>query len=138
MMAVTDAKDKLDPAGPYGEYSCRIQAVVPMYGVHDIPVHARMKGNQLSESDEELCRQASPVTWVTADDPPALILHGTKDATVPVRQSNILHESLTTANVPSKLLVIDGAAHSFHLQPEQQDLRTPVVEFFDKHLKQTR
>ncbi len=30
ILATTDAGDKLDPDGPYGEFSCRIQAVVPM------------------------------------------------------------------------------------------------------------
>mgnify|MGYP001080206542 CR=1 FL=1 len=37
--------------------------------------------------------------------------------------------------VPSELIVIEGAPHSFHLQPKQRDLRTDVLTFFDKHLK---
>ncbi|MCA9137727.1 MAG: alpha/beta hydrolase [Planctomycetales bacterium] len=135
MMAVTDTGDGLDPAEPYGEYSCRIQAVVPMYGVHDLSVHAEMKGHALNEDDMALCRQASPATWVTSDDPPALILHGTKDALVPVEQSNILQNRLESANVVSQLIVIDGAPHSFHLQPKQRDLRPDVISFFDRHLR---
>lgn len=137
VLAVTAASDKLDPDGPYREFSSRVQAVVPMYGVHDIPEHARVKGNEQSEADIELCRQASPVTYVTSDDPPALILHGTKDATVPVQQSRILHASLQAAKVPSELIVIEGAPHSFHLQPSQRDLRPKVIGFFGRHLKRT-
>jgi len=135
MLAVTDADDGLDPEGPYGDQSCRIQAVVPMYGVHDIPVQARLRGNMLTEADEKLCRQASPVTYITSDDPPALILHGTKDALVAVEQSSILQARLEAARVPSELIVIEGAPHSFHLQPKERDLRPAVIEFFNRHLK---
>jgi len=135
MMAVTESSDMLDPFGPYSKHSSRIQAVVPMYGVHDVTRRARAKGSELSESDAELCRQASPVSYVTSDDPPALILHGTEDALVPVEQSRILHASLKAAYVPTELIVIEGAPHSFHLQPKQRDLRHKVTAFFDKHLK---
>ncbi len=138
MLAVTDGKDDIRAAGPYSGFSSRVQAVVPMYGVHDVVVQARLKGNTLSAADEELCRHASPVTWITPDDPPALILHGTKDALVPVSQSELLHKRLMKAGISSKLVVIDGAPHSFHLQPKQRDLRQTVVEFFDRHLKQGR
>lgn len=138
MMAVTSDKDQLDSDGPYGEFSCRIQAVVPMYGVHDLLVVAKRKGESLSPDDEQLCKQASAVTWITVDDPPALILHGTRDALVPVKQSHILHNRLKAAKVPSQLIIIDGAPHSFHLQPKQRDLRPAVIEFFDRHLKPTR
>lgn len=135
MMATTDESDGLDPDGPYAEHSCRVQAVVPMYGVHDVLVQASEKGNTITKSGEALCRNASPVTWVSSDDPPALILHGTKDALVPVEQSTIIHKRLMKAGVESKLVVIDGAPHSFHLQPKQQDLRSTVCEFFDRHLR---
>lgn len=134
MMAVTDADDGLDPIEPYGKFSCRIQAVVPMYGVHDLPIQAETKGTVLTDDDRALCRQASPVTWITPDDPPALILHGTKDALVPVEQSTLLDERLRAAKVPSKLIVIENAPHSFHLQPKQQDLRPDVISFFDRYL----
>ena len=136
MMAVTDTDDDLDPTGPYSDQSCRIQAVVPMYGVHDVSTQARRKETSISDADERLYRNASPITWITPDDPPALILHGTKDALVPVEQSQILHDRLNTAKVPSRLIIIEGAPHSFHLQPKQQDLRETVIVFFDRHLKQ--
>ena len=36
MVALTGAKDGLDPAGPYGEFSCRVQAAVDLYGPADL------------------------------------------------------------------------------------------------------
>lgn len=134
MLAVSDAKDDLDPKGPYAEYSCRIQAVVPMYGVHDVVRQAQLRGNEMTRNELARCRQASPISYVSPDDPPALILHGTKDALVPVEQSRILHEALQKAKVPSQLLIVEGAPHSFHLQPKQLDLRATVTHFFRQHL----
>jgi dipeptidyl aminopeptidase/acylaminoacyl peptidase len=135
MLAFTDDSDGLEPAGPYKSLSSRVQAVVPMYGVHDVVRRAYARGSELSEFDAELCRQASPVTYITADDPPALILHGTADSTVSVKQSTLLHARLKSSYVPASLIVLEGAPHSFHLQPEQRDLRKKVISFFDQHLK---
>lgn len=47
----------------------------------------------------------------------------------------IVHDRLSKAGISSQLLVIDGAPHSFHLQPKQRDLRPVVIKFFDQHLK---
>jgi acetyl esterase/lipase len=135
MLATTDAEDGLDGQGLYDDQSSRIQAVVPMYGVHDVVRQAQTKQNRMSEADESICRAASPITYITADDPPALILHGTRDALVPVEQSQILHDRLQAANIQSRLVIIPGAPHSFHLQPRERDLRELVIEFFDQHLK---
>ncbi len=138
MLGLTASGDGLDPKAPYGEFSCRVQAIVPMYGGHDLV--ARSKGKKrweaMSASDRELCQSASPVTYASNDDPPTLILHGTADTTVPVSQSQRLHETLRKAGVSTELVIVKDALHSFHLQPKQRDLRPLVIEFFDKHFKQ--
>ena len=118
----------------YAEFSSRVQAVVPMYGVHDVLLRAQQGNKALTDEETKLLRAASPVTYITADDPPTLILHGTKDDLVPVEQSEILQKQLTAAKVSSELLVIEGAPHSFHLQPQQKDLRPVVIKFFNQHL----
>ena len=135
-LATTDRRDGLDPEGPYANISCRIQAAIPMYGVHDILQQARLHGSfdAMTDKERELCQNASPITYVSPDDPPTLILHGSNDALVPVEQSQILFNRLTQSGVPVELHVIEGAPHSFHLQPEQQDLREIVFGFLDKHL----
>ena len=45
------------------------------------------------------------------------------------------HEALRKAGVPQELVVVEGAPHSFHLEPKEQDLRPKVLAFFDRHLK---
>ncbi len=126
MVALTAPEDGLDPKEPWGEISCRVQAVVPMYGPHDLTG---------TGDDADFLRRASPVTYATKDDPPALILHGTKDTTVPLAQSEKLAEALKKAAVEHELVVVEGAPHSFHLEPKGHDLRPKVAGFFDRHLK---
>tara|TARA_R110002095_G_scaffold138534_1_gene120289 strand:+ start:260806 stop:263562 length:2757 start_codon:yes stop_codon:yes gene_type:complete len=137
MLAVTGDDPKLEPQEPYAGFSSRIQAVVPMYGAHDLIALAKSRDmlSSFSEIEKELSRQASAVSHITKDDPPFLILHGTKDALVPVEQSELLAAALKQGNIPVELLIIEGAPHSFHLQPKQQDLRPTVIGFFDRHLK---
>ncbi|QDT40472.1 acetyl esterase [Gimesia alba] len=137
MLAVTGDDPKLEPNAQYADFSSRIQAVVPMYGAHDLTTLAKSRDmlSSFTEAEKELSRQASAVNYITKDDPPFLILHGTKDALVPVEQSELLAVALKEGNIPTELLIIEGAPHSFHLQPKQQDLRPTVIGFFDRHLK---
>ena len=131
LLAMTGPEDGLDPAGPWGDVSCRVQAVVPLYGPHDLLT----MGGEPTAEELDFLRRASPVSYATKDDPPALILHGTKDAIVPPEQSERLAEALRKAGVEHDLAVVDGAAHSFHLEPPGHDLRPRVLEFFERHLK---
>ena len=43
--------------------------------------------------------------------------------------------ALKKAGLQHELIIIEGAPHTFHLQPKQRDLRPLVLGFFDKHLK---
>jgi acetyl esterase/lipase len=137
MLGLTGPDDDLDPKGHYGEFSCRVQAIVPMYGPHDLMAGARDRNLVHAMTDEQrgFCVAASPVTYASKNDPPTLILHGTADRTVPIRQSELLADALRKARVPAELVIVEGAPHSFHLQPNGRDLRPLVIEFFDKHLK---
>ena len=136
MVGVTGPKDGLDPAGPYGDQSCAVQAVVDMYG----PMANSLKRIQtlidpMNPKAEELMRQVTPLSHLDKSDPPVLILHGTADTTVELSDSAVFAEALSKAGVEHELLVISDAPHTFHLQPKQKDLRPVVLGFFDKHLK---
>jgi len=129
MVALTAPEDGLDPKEPWGDVSCRVQAAIPLYGVHDFVLMS--KGGE----DPTLLKSGSPVTWATKDDPPFLIFHGTKDTTVPLVQSERLAEALKKAGIEHELVIVEGAPHTFHLQPKEKDLRPQVLAFLDKHLK---
>ena len=121
LAAVSGSEVGLDPAGPYGSFSCAVQCAVPMYGaaeVRDGPNALRMFGKSQAAAPE-LYRLASPVTHVDSRDPPFLILHGTADKLVPVEQSKTLARALKQAGVEHELVIIEGCApHSFDLQPK--------------------
>ncbi|WP_036393550.1 alpha/beta hydrolase [Micromonospora chokoriensis] len=69
-------------------------------------------GAPLAENPE-LGRVASPITYVTDQAPPMLLIHGDQDVVVPVGQSEELAAALTAAGAEVELLVVPGADHCF-------------------------
>ncbi|HWB61046.1 MAG TPA: alpha/beta hydrolase [Chthoniobacteraceae bacterium] len=75
-------------------------------------------------------KAASPVTYVAADNPPVLIVHGTKDPEVPFDQSRRLHEALDKAGVKNQLLPVENAGHddgNFY----KPDVQSKILAFLD-------
>ena len=136
MVGVTGPESGLDPAGPYGEQSCKVSCVVDMYGPADLANWKDISALRTSRAKSpDLYKQFSVLTHLDKNDPPFLILHGTADTTVDVAQSKALDAALTQAGIEHHLEIIEGAPHTFHLQPKQKDLRPLVLAFFAKHLK---
>ncbi len=84
----------------------------------------------------ELVAQADPTTYITSDDPPFFIQHGTADGNVPTEQSVDFAAALTkvlgAGNVTLKLL--EGAGHA---GPEFTTAANValVLDWLDSHLK---
>ena len=53
----------------------------------------------------------SPLTYIDANDPPVLIIHGEKDDMVPPVQSRLLLSQLQQHGVKCELMVVPGAPH---------------------------
>jgi len=79
----------------------------------------------------EIYRAISPITHVSADDPPTLIIHGDADQLVPFQQSRDLVDKLRAAGVPAKLIVRPGAKHGW---PKLADDMPIFADWFDRHL----
>ena len=75
-------------------------------------------GGPLAQNVEKV-RQANPIAYVTPDDPPFLIFHGTADGTVPVNQSRALYAALREAGVEATYVEVEGAGHGFPGRGEQ-------------------
>jgi acetyl esterase/lipase len=82
-------------------------------------------------------REASPVTYVSADDPPVMLLHGTADTVVPYRQAVIMQKRLREAGVPVELVTVEGGEHiwtTVTTRDERIALRQQANAFMAKHL----
>ncbi|OHB78550.1 MAG: esterase, partial [Planctomycetes bacterium RBG_16_64_10] len=86
-------------------------------------------------SDEEkivdIGRSISPISHVTADDPPTLIIHGDADQLVPIQQAQMIIARLQEVGVPAKLVIKPGAQHGW--KNIEQDMQV-VADWFDEHL----
>jgi acetyl esterase/lipase len=79
---------------------------------HDSPnsPESQLIGGAIQEN-KQLADNASPITYVTRDDAPILIVHGTDDPLVPFNQAKIFHAALRKAGVKSDFLGMEGMGH---------------------------
>jgi acetyl esterase/lipase len=80
----------------------------------------------------EIGRQISPITHVSPDDPPTLIIHGDRDFLVPIQQAEIIVDKLKSAGVEAKLVVKKGEAHGWNDWHKDMAI---IADWFDGHLK---
>jgi acetyl esterase/lipase len=82
-------------------------------------------------------RDASPIHYVTKDDPPFLLIHGDADPIVPFKHSELMEEALKKAGVATKLLRIAGGGHgsTFSGATNPPDYLGEMVRWFETHLK---
>jgi acetyl esterase/lipase len=85
-----------------------------------------------TERLREITRQISPITHVSADDPPTLIIHGDADQLVPIQQSETFVKKMQGAGVQTKLVVKKGAGHGW-LVGLDKDLNL-MADWFDEYL----
>ncbi|MEL1250928.1 alpha/beta hydrolase [Aurantiacibacter gilvus] len=74
--------------------------------------------------------ETQPVSWVGADDPPALLLHGADDTTVKPRNSAALEAVLSEAGVEARMVEYPDVDHIDILIRLSRPLRsrTPVLD----------
>ncbi|MFG0331864.1 MAG: alpha/beta hydrolase fold domain-containing protein [Maioricimonas sp. JB049] len=146
MVGLSSDVAELEGSGGHGDQSSRVQAVVDLYGPADlttdfarenenaIKLLKRFLGSTLDE-DTLLYQQASPITYVDADDPPILMLHGTIDEVVPVNQSDLLAAALEDAGVPYIYDRLPGWPHAMDIARPVNDRCVWFMErFFARYL----
>jgi acetyl esterase/lipase len=91
----------------------------------------------LTARDEilQMLREMSPITHVTADDPPTILIHGDQDKAVPVEQSRSLIARLGDAKVPARLVVRKGVGHVY---PGWEADTRLIADWFDEYLRGVR
>jgi acetyl esterase/lipase len=81
---------------------------------------------------QEIGRQISPITYVSADDPPTLILHGDADKLVPIQQAQIFVDKMKQVGAEARLVTKPGVGHGW---PNLLDDTQLLVDWFDEHLQ---
>ena len=132
--------------GEYLEESSKVQAACPWYPPTDLsafPCESAEKCASSAESlllgfnsmlNKEKAYQSSPVSKVTKDAPPFLIIHGNCDQVVPYVQSETLYGLLEKKDCDVTLLTLDGADHA-DIQFFQDEVWNRIAEFFHEKLK---
>ena len=141
LLGVTDQSAGFD-VGQYLDQSSRVQAVVDMsgpavLGTNFSPAFVQARNEVFGNYD---LAKASPVTYVTSDDPPFLIIQGDRDVVVPIKsgQAQKLYDTLIAANVPVQMVVVKGGPHTLDApneSPSRAELTQMVVTFFSDYLK---
>ncbi|MBX7207858.1 MAG: alpha/beta hydrolase [Verrucomicrobiaceae bacterium] len=132
MLGTSDQEPKLEGDGGNPGISSRVQAVVAMATPADMSNFA-----ERTKIDPALAALISPVTHVSKDSAPILIMHGTQDRTVPLAQSELLLSKYKTAGASAEFFRVEGAPHAFWNGQWFNDTLKRAVEFFRKQLSAT-
>ncbi|MDQ6695431.1 MAG: alpha/beta hydrolase [Chloroflexota bacterium] len=141
LVGTADSTAGMEGVGGYSGVSSRVQAVVDMYGRADLAEVPQSRPDLLPVfGGESRLAGFSPVTYVSKDDPPFLIIHGAQDATVPVGLSLEFSSRLKAVGVPVTLVVVQNAGHGFTatggtMSPSRDAITRMVGDFFDRYLK---
>ncbi|HYT20414.1 MAG TPA: prolyl oligopeptidase family serine peptidase, partial [Candidatus Polarisedimenticolia bacterium] len=153
LLGTSGGVQELEGSGDNMSYSSRVQAVCDVSGPSDLlrlyhdasdpSTGTRPKAISYidtllggpAEQNKTKAIAASPITYVSKDDPPFLIIHGEKDFGVPASQGELLAAALKAAGVETTL-EITPRGHSVGL--ESPTLLPIVKAFFDKHLKKNQ
>jgi acetyl esterase/lipase len=138
------------------KYSSRVQAVVDWFGpinFNTMDAQFKISGKGKTDHNEanspeselvgkkiteatDLVKSANPATYITKDDPPFFIEHGTVDHLVPTEQSVDFAKELEKVLGKEKvtLQLLEGAGHGTPHFSTQENLNC-VFNFLDKLLK---
>jgi acetyl esterase/lipase len=150
LLGTTADVEEWNRSGGWSGNSSRVAAVIDWYGPanlntmasqalpcstldHDAPSSPE---SQLLGCAVPTCREraalASPVSWITPDDAPTLLMHGTNDCTVPPKQSEEFHAKLREAGIDARLILLPGAGHG---GPQFTAALETVYAFIDEQLR---
>jgi acetyl esterase/lipase len=122
--------------------SSRVMAIVDFYGetnyvaLAQTPASCTVDYTSLFGCNPAQCPElagtANPTLYVTHDDAPALIVHGSSDCAVPIAQSAALNNALKAATVDSTLMTVDGGHGGAAFATDE--VLQAVDAFLDKYL----
>jgi acetyl esterase/lipase len=143
LLGTSAAVKELEGKGGWSEYSSKVNAVCDFCGPSDFVkivgtsegvkgAVGRLFGGGVKDKKAQFVL-GSPVTHVTRDAAPILIVHGDQDTLVPLDQATVLHEALKKAGARSTLYIAKGQGHGLG----GGDVTEAAQKFFDHELKRS-
>jgi acetyl esterase/lipase len=142
MIGVTDASANMEGEIGFPDQSSRVQAVVMFDGIADFRTNYADAPTELEEIhgitslDDPMVAQLSPITYVTGDDPPFLLI-ASKDPHWQ-NEARMLADALTEHGVPATYLQAEGANHCEYAPSGPHTVESMAViigDFFERTLK---
>jgi len=158
LLGTSGGDSYLEGKGDYLDYSSTVQAVVDHFGPTDF---FKMNDSELADRIDhftedspeslflggplrekaDLARLANPIMYIDPEDPPVFIGHGEKDGMVIIYQSELLHEALRRAGVPTEFVRVKNADHMYRpfkwdaeISPSISEMNRMTIEWFQKWL----
>lgn len=145
-----DVKELEGELGDHSEKSSRVDAVIDYFGPSDFPLRqttnperalttksgsfALLDGVKDGRVNPEKEKDASPVTWVSKDDPPLLIIHGKADDVVLVVQAERMADVYKQASLDVTMLLHPTAKHGSK-SLFSDSYKDAAIEFLKRTLK---
>lgn len=125
---------EVDPAErAEGDFKA-VVAIMPITDVANIPPETELFGARQLDFDAGLIPQISPINFVTPDDPPTLLVHGTLDRAVDPQQNSVrLQARLDETGVENGLLMVE-AGHEIFPEPLMEEVHAAMLAWFEENL----
>ncbi len=158
MLGTTNGFTEFDK-GSYLDQNSNVQAVIDLYGLSDLTTVGEDFSEEIKEahkspaipeamlvngipwqgggsilSDLGKANKANPITYISKDTPPFLLMHGNADFVVSPSQTEKLHKALIDKNINSTRYIVEGADHAgvMWYQPE---IIEKIIDFLNENLK---
>ena len=82
---------------------------------------------------EEQYTKFSPISYVSSEDPPTLIMHGNTDDIIPIKHGEMIFDALQEAGVASDYIEFDNTSHIPTLEQSKRGV-DEALKWFDKYL----
>jgi acetyl esterase/lipase len=142
LLGLTDSKAGFDGTA-YPDQSSKVNCVVDLFGPTDLTLYAGNEGiNQgfmvpllgaKAKTSTEPYKKASPLTYVTKDAPPFLVIHGNADVIVPIIHSERLVAKLKENGTPCEFVTFNWRGHGWSGDAARQTTET-VTKFLREQL----
>lgn len=124
-IALQDDEAKPESKDPVERQSSRVSFAIPFAGPmdwgllstikHEHPAYRQLlgykPGTPADKMSAKMKKDVSPLHFVSADDPPVLIVHGDADKIVPIEHARVLDAALEAAKVSKELYIVKGGNH---------------------------